>query len=56
MALDYKNPEHWGKSPLTDRALRLEQIKAENEANAQSLKQSDVPGSPNESTAHNKHN
>lgn len=56
MALNYNNPEHWGKSRLTDRALMLEQIKAENEANAQSGRQSDVPVSPNQSTAKNKHN
>ncbi|MHC5914684.1 MAG: hypothetical protein ACYTXE_27660 [Nostoc sp.] len=30
MTLDYKNPNDWGKSPLTDSALRLEQFKAEN--------------------------
>jgi len=30
MALNYKNPEDWGKSPLTDRALRLQQLQAEN--------------------------
>ncbi|MHC5779641.1 hypothetical protein [Nostoc sp.] len=30
MSLHYTNPLHWGKSPLTDRALMLEQIKAEN--------------------------
>ncbi|WP_265277150.1 hypothetical protein [Nostoc sp. KVJ3] len=30
MTLDYKNPNDWGRSPLTDRALRLQQIKAEN--------------------------
>lgn len=30
MSLDHRNPLHWGKSPLTDRALMLEQIKAEN--------------------------
>jgi len=30
MALDYKNPNDWGRSPLTDSALRLEQFKAEN--------------------------
>jgi len=30
MALDYKNPNDWGKSPLTDRALRLQQFKVEN--------------------------
>ena len=28
--LDYQNPDHWGRSPLTDSALRLQQIKAEN--------------------------
>lgn len=32
MALDYKNPNDWGKSPLTDSALRLQQLKAEIEA------------------------
>ncbi|HYX17878.1 MAG TPA: hypothetical protein VE944_26665 [Nostoc sp.] len=51
MALRYTNPEHWGKSPLTDRALRIEQIKAENETIPQSGKQSNVPASPNQSTA-----
>ena len=30
MTLDYKNPNDWGKSPLTDRALRKQQFKAEN--------------------------
>lgn len=30
MALNYLNPEHWGRSPLTDRALRLQQLQAEN--------------------------
>jgi hypothetical protein len=30
MALDYRNPNDWGRSPLTDSALRLEQFKAEN--------------------------
>ncbi|MCC5634244.1 hypothetical protein LC613_43370 [Nostoc sphaeroides CHAB 2801] len=29
MTLDYRNPNDWCKSPLTDRALRLQQIKAE---------------------------
>lgn len=29
MTLDYKNPNDWGKSPLTDRARLLEQFKAE---------------------------
>lgn len=56
MPLDYTNPLDWGRSPLTDRALRLEQIKAKKEANAQSLKQGDVPVSPNESTSKNKQN
>lgn len=32
MTLDYKNPNDWGKSPLTDSALRLQQLKAEIEA------------------------
>ncbi|MBG1270815.1 hypothetical protein [Nostoc sp. WHI] len=40
MALDYKNPEDWGKSPLTDRALMLEQIKAETE-NKNKMQKSD---------------
>lgn len=30
MTLHYTNPNDWGKSPLTDNALRIEQIKAEN--------------------------
>ncbi len=30
MPLHYTNPNDWGKSPLTDKALRLQQIKAEN--------------------------
>jgi len=30
MALDYRNPNDWGKSPLTDSALRLQQFKVEN--------------------------
>ena len=30
MALDYKNPNDWGRSPLTDSALRKQQFKAEN--------------------------
>ncbi len=30
MTLDYENPLDWGKSPLTDRALRIEQFLAEN--------------------------
>jgi len=29
MALNYNNPEHWGKSPLTDHALRIQQLQAE---------------------------
>lgn len=32
MTLHYTNPKDWGKSPLTDNALRIEQIKAENKA------------------------
>jgi hypothetical protein len=60
MPLHYKNPNDWGKSPLTDNALRLQQLQAEidadNEADAQSLNQNDVSASPNESTAKNKHN
>lgn len=30
MTLDYNNPNDWGKSPLTDNALRLQQFRAEN--------------------------
>lgn len=30
MPLNYLNPNDWGKSPLTDNALRLQQLKAEN--------------------------
>ncbi|MCC5661212.1 hypothetical protein LC608_30475 [Nostoc sp. XA010] len=59
-ALHYTNPNDWGRSRITDNALRLQRLQAEidadKEANAQSLKQSDVPVSPNESIAHNKHN
>ncbi|MHC5722629.1 MAG: hypothetical protein ACYTXY_00410 [Nostoc sp.] len=29
MSLNYLDPNDWGRSPLTDRALMLEQIKAE---------------------------
>ena len=29
MTLDYRNPNDWGKSPLTDSALRLHQLLAE---------------------------
>ncbi|MBG1268701.1 hypothetical protein [Nostoc sp. WHI] len=32
MALNYNNPNDWGKSPLTDRALRIERLKAELDA------------------------
>ncbi|MCC5670297.1 hypothetical protein LC653_42550 [Nostoc sp. CHAB 5784] len=32
MTLQYTNPNDWGKSPLDDNALRIEQIKAENKA------------------------
>lgn len=30
MALNYNNPNDWGRSPLTDNALRLQQFRAEN--------------------------
>lgn len=30
MGLNYLNPLHWGQSPLTDSALRLQQLQAEN--------------------------
>jgi hypothetical protein len=30
MPLHYKNPNNWGRSSLTDNALRMQQIKAEN--------------------------
>ncbi|MHC5610852.1 MAG: hypothetical protein ACYTXA_07490 [Nostoc sp.] len=30
MSLNYLNPNDWGKSPLTDNALRLQQLQAEN--------------------------
>ena len=30
MTLDYNNPNDWGKSPLTDNALRMQQFRAEN--------------------------
>lgn len=29
MSLDYRNPPDWGRSSLTDNALRMQQIKAE---------------------------
>lgn len=30
MSLDHTNPLHWGKSPLTDRALQIQRKQAEN--------------------------
>jgi len=30
MTLNYNNPNDWGKSPLTDNALRIQQFRAEN--------------------------
>lgn len=30
MTLNYSNPDDWGKSPLTDKALRMQQFRAEN--------------------------
>ena len=30
MTLDHNNPNDWGRSPLTDKALRLQQFRAEN--------------------------
>jgi hypothetical protein len=60
MALHYTNPNDWGKSPLTDNALRLQQLKAEieadNEAKDNPQMLCDVPASPNESTAKSKQN
>ena len=29
MDLDHNDPDHWGRSPLTERALRLQQLRAE---------------------------
>ncbi|WP_230967749.1 hypothetical protein [Nostoc sp. WHI] len=42
MALDYRNPNDWGKSPLTDRALRLEQFKAENPEQWSAIIEADI--------------
>ena len=36
MALHYTNPNDWGRSPLSDSALRLQQLKAELEADNKS--------------------
>ena len=30
MTLNFNNPNDWGKSPLTDKALRMQQFRAEN--------------------------
>jgi len=30
MILDYSNPDHWGRSRLTDKALQMQQFRAEN--------------------------
>lgn len=30
MTLDYNNPNHWGRSPLTDNILRIQQFRVEN--------------------------
>ncbi|MEH2023029.1 hypothetical protein [Nostoc sp.] len=42
MALDYRNTNDWGKSPLTDRALRLEQFKAENPETTAAMIEADI--------------
>ena len=42
MALDYKNPHDWGKSPLTDSALRKQQFKAENPEQWASMIEADI--------------
>ncbi len=42
MTLDYKNPNDWGKSPLTDSALRLEQLKAENSETRAAMISADI--------------
>ncbi len=38
--LDWRNPDDWGKSPLTDNALRVQQ--ARSEAREQALAQIEV--------------
>ena len=42
MTLDYNNPNDWGKSPLTDNALRLQQFRAENPEKWNSLIEDDL--------------
>ncbi|WP_230966506.1 hypothetical protein [Nostoc commune] len=42
MALDYKNPNDWGKSPLTDSALRKQQFKVENPEQWASMISADI--------------
>ncbi len=42
MALDYKNPNDWGKSPLTDSALRKQQFKVENPEQWASMIEADI--------------
>ncbi|MHC5862666.1 hypothetical protein [Nostoc sp.] len=42
MTLDYKNPNDWGKSPLTDHALRLEQFKPENPEQWSAMIEADI--------------
>ena len=42
MTLDYNNPDDWGKSPLTDSALRLQQFRAENPERWEQMIQDDL--------------
>ncbi|MBE9105522.1 hypothetical protein IQ229_11380, partial [Nostoc cf. edaphicum LEGE 07299] len=42
MALDYKNPNDWGRSPLTDSALRKQQFKAENPEQWSAMIEADI--------------
>lgn len=42
MPLNFKNPNDWGKSPLTDKALRIQQFRAENPEKWDSLIEDDL--------------
>jgi hypothetical protein len=42
MTLDYTNPNDWGKSPLTDNALRIQQFRAENPQQWETMIQEDL--------------
>jgi hypothetical protein len=42
MTLDYTNPNDWGKSPLTDNALKMQQFRAENPQEWETMIQEDL--------------